>query len=213
MSNLWIVFACISALSTSLQELYVKKNVKQSSELIGFSTSIIGSIMFLVITIIKGSYTVNAGMLAIVTVTSVLLSTYATILKFNLIKTEEISMSVPFIGLVPVFMIFWAGIILKEFPKPLALIGVLIICLGAFLVNYKKGSIKLNKVTLIMLIVTTIYGFTTTLDKVAIDASSPYIYTLCWSILSSIAYFIVIKRKKGTKEKIVLDKNLYYSFK
>ena len=61
--------------------------------------------------------------------------------------------------------------------------------------GFHRGNIRLNKASLLMLLVAGILGLTTTLDKLAIGAASAFTYTFYWTILSTVLMWGVAKQK------------------
>jgi drug/metabolite transporter (DMT)-like permease len=204
--ELWILFAVISGVFVSLRELYIKRYIKQSPEIISFTTRFYGSIVFIIIAFRGNIIITDIPVFMGITLLTVIITAIATLIRLKLIKTEDLSLTTPWLGCVPIFVVAWSMLIYRELPDTLALIGILLVCIGAFTINLQGGRIRINKASLWMLLITVLLGFTTSVDKIAIGASSAITYSLIWTISSAILMYGVAKTK--TKKVILVDKHL-----
>jgi drug/metabolite transporter (DMT)-like permease len=204
--ELWILFAVISGVFVSLRELYIKRYIKQSPEIISFTTRFYGSILFIIIAFRGNIIITDIPVFMGITLLTVIITAIATLIRLKLIKTEDLSLTTPWLGCVPIFVVAWSMLIYRELPDTLALIGILLVCIGAFTINLQGGRIRINKASLWMLLITVLLGFTTSVDRIAIGASSAITYSLIWTISSAILMYGVAKTK--TKKVILVDKHL-----
>lgn len=207
MLDLWIVFAFISGVFVSLREMYIKRYVKESSEVISFTTRFYGSIVLIFIAL-KGNISINNIPVFIgVTLLTVLITAFTTMVRLTLIKTEELSLTTPWLGTVPIFVVLWSAVLYREVPGLLAIVGILLVCIGAFTINLKDKAIKITKASLWMLLIAFLLGLTTSVDKMAIGASTAITYTLLWTIASAVLMYGVSKKRNGRA--IVVNKHLF----
>ena len=109
----------------------------------------------------------------------------ALVLYVKAIRVSPLSLSVPFMALSPVFILFFAFIFLGETPSATGLAGIGLIVTGAYLLNASAGkegalgpiraAIR-EKGAVLMAIVSLIYAVTSTLGKVAVEHSSPVFF-------------------------------------
>ncbi|MDF2908547.1 MAG: hypothetical protein K0R34_3868 [Herbinix sp.] len=204
--ELWILFASISGIFVSLRELYIKKYIKQSPEIISFTTRFYGSIVFIIIAFQGNIVIKDLPVFIGITLLTVIITAVATLIRLRLIKTEDLSLTTPWLGCIPIFVVTWSMILYHELPDTLALIGILLVCIGAFTINLHGGRIKINSASLWMILVAILLGFTTSVDKIAIGASSAITYSLIWTIASAVLMYSVARTK--TKRVLIVDKHL-----
>ena len=124
MNGSWILFALLSALFVSIRELYIKKYVKQTPEIIGFATRFFGSLVLLLFCF-RNEFTIgNLEVFLVVTGITAILTAITTLIRLKLIRIADISLTTPWLGLVPLFMVFWSAVILKELPGIGSLAGI-----------------------------------------------------------------------------------------
>lgn len=206
MLDLWILFALISGIFVSLREMYIKRNIKQSPEIISFTTRFYGSIIFIILAFQGNIKITNIPVFIGITATTVVVTAFATLIRLRMIKTEELSLTTPWLGAVPMFVVLWSMVLYREVPTGPALIGILLVCIGAFTINLQGGRIEIKKASLWMLLTALLLGFTTSLDKLAIGASSAITYSLIWTISSALFMYGIAKTK--SRRVITFDKHL-----
>jgi uncharacterized membrane protein len=69
----------------------------------------------------------------------------AIILYVKAIKLSPLSLTIPFLAVSPVFIILIAFILLGEFPDRSGLLGILLIVIGAYLLNIKTTKEDLSR--------------------------------------------------------------------
>lgn len=204
--DLWILFAIISGIFVSLREIYIKRFIKQSPEMISFTTRFYGSIIFIIIAFRGNIRITDIPVFIGVTALTVVITAVATLIRLRLIKAEELSLTTPWLGCIPMFVVLWSALIYRELPGLPALLGILLVCIGAFTINLQRGRIEIKRASLWMLSVAVMLGLTTSVDKIAIKASSAITYSLIWTISSAVLMYGVAKTK--TKKVIIIDKHL-----
>jgi drug/metabolite transporter (DMT)-like permease len=206
MIDIWIIFAVISGVFVSLREVYIKKYIRQSAEIISFTTRFYGSILFLIIALQGKIEIKNVPVFIGITFVTVVVTAIATLIRLKLIKAEELSLTTPWLGTVPIFIVIWSMILYGELPDGLAFIGIILVCIGAFTINLQGQRLQMKKASLLMLVNTVMIGLTTSLDKLAIGASSAITYSLIWTISSALFMYGLAKTKE--KKVIIFDKHL-----
>jgi drug/metabolite transporter (DMT)-like permease len=206
MFDLWILFAVISGVFVSLREMYIKKYIKQSPEVISFTTRFYGSFVFVIIAF-QGNIKINNIPLFMgITFLTVIITAFATLIRLRLIKAEDLSLTTPWLGAIPMFVVLWSMLLYREVPSIIAFLGILLVYFGTFAINLQGRRLQVKKASLWMLLTATLLGFTTSVDKIAIGASSAITYSLIWTITSAFLMYFVAKKK--TKQVILVDKHL-----
>lgn len=197
MIDLWILFAFLSGVFVSLREMYIKRYIKQSPEIISFTTRFYGSIIFIILAFQGNINITDIPVFIGITAITVVITAFATLIRLRMIKTEELSLTTPWLGAVPMFVALWSMVLYREVPTAPALIGILLVCIGAFTINLQGGRIEIRKASLWMLLTALLLGFTTSLDKLAIGASSAITYSLIWTISSAVFMYGIAKTKSS----------------
>ncbi len=128
----------------------------------------------------------------------------AILLYVKAIKLSPLSLTVPFLAISPVFIILIAFLILGEVPDKSGLLGILLIVMGAYLLNIKTTkedllgpirAIRRERGSLLMIIVALIYSVTATLGKVAVQHSSPIFLGIFYPFLLTLLLSVVLWRR------------------
>lgn len=207
MSNIWIGYALISGLFVSARELYIKRYINHSAEIVGFTTRMFGSVMLFFLVYKSKIVISNLTIFTLVALSTVIITAVATIIRLRLIKAEDISLTTPFLGTIPTFMVIWNALLFGELPSGLSLIGILMVCLGSFTIGIKEKKLRLNKSSILMIAVAIMLGFTTSMDKLAISASSATTYSFFWTIFSMVLMYGIAKKR--SQQVLVINKHLF----
>jgi uncharacterized membrane protein len=137
-------------------------------------------------------------------------------LYLRALKLSPLSLVFPFLGLTPVFTIMTSSLILKEKLTPMGMWGVILVSLGAYLLNantIRRGgllapikNIYREKGVMIMVLVAFIYSIGSVLGKKAILLSSPetfpaIYYSIFFAILTPAAYLKTRQRGMRLEKK------------
>src|SRR3990172_2508517 len=125
----------------------------------------------------------------------------AIILYVKAIKLSPLSLTIPFLAVSPVFIILIAFILLGELPDRSGLLGILLIVIGAYMLNIKTTkedllgpikAIRKERGSLLMIIVALIYSITATLGKVAVQHSSPIFFGIFYPFLLALILSLIL---------------------
>ncbi|MBM2838250.1 MAG: EamA-like transporter family protein, partial [Deltaproteobacteria bacterium] len=117
----------------------------------------------------------------IATILALPLELVAVLFYIRSIKISPLSLTIPFLALTPVFLIATSFFILGELPDSSGIAGIILIAVGAYLLNLNssgKGflapltAILRDKGSLLMIGVSFIYSITSNLGKIAVLHSS-----------------------------------------
>jgi len=124
--------------------------------------------------------------------TALPLELLAVVLYFKALKLSPLSLTVPFLGLTPVFLLVIPYLLLGEKISAIGGVGILLVAAGSYTLNLRSRrdgllapfrAILRERGSLCMIGVAVIYGFTSTLCKKAITGSSPLFFAGLYPIL------------------------------
>lgn len=131
----------------------------------------------------------------------------ALILYMKAIKSSPLSLTLPFLALSPIFMIFTSNLMLGERLDKFGIIGILITATGAYLLHVnttKQGilepfkAIRRERGSMYMIIVAFIFSITSNLGKMAILHSSPLFFAATYvPILSTVLFPVLLWKNHG----------------
>lgn len=139
------------------------------------------------------------------TITALPLEAVAVLLYVRAIKISPLSLTIPFLALTPVFLIGTSFLMLGELPNLFGIAGIMLIAVGAYLLNLNSGkgflapikAIAREKGSMMMIAVSFIYGITSNLGKIAVLHSSASFFAVIYTTLFSILFFpYVILRER-----------------
>lgn len=134
------------------------------------------------------------------------LEVIALILYMKALRASPLSLTLPFLGFTPVFLIFTSSVILSEEANVYGYMGIFVIVFGSYLLNISKlkegflspiKSIFSEKGSVYMLIVALIYSLTTCFSKIGIQYSNPLFFANIYILLISINLFFIIPDKSN----------------
>jgi drug/metabolite transporter (DMT)-like permease len=123
------------------------------------------------------------------------LEIFAFFLYMRALKLSPLSLSLPFLAFTPVFMILTGLFILGESIRLGGILGILLIVLGAYVLNLSKmksgllGPIRAvmhEPGSWIMLLVSFVYSLTAPIGKVAILHSNPWFFAAVYNLALSV---------------------------
>ena len=140
----------------------------------------------------------------LVTFLAVPLDIIAVLLYMKAIKVSPLSLTLPFLSLTPIFLIGTSYIILGEKPGKFGFIGIILVVIGAYLLNVHTISqgflapfraIAKEKGSVLMIIIAFILSIGACLGKIAVQHSSPAFFSVIYIFLLSLFLFIIISFK------------------
>jgi len=181
----WLIFALLTALFTSLQDIFGKKVIHKVDVTVAAWAWQFFSLPFLYpVLIIKGIPVIKPPFWYALAVSTFILI-FASLYYFKAIKISDISLSMPMLAFTPLLLLISSPIILGEFPKPLGLIGISFIVIGSYILNIKekrKGFLEPFKSLLkapgtrYMLYVALLFSIGANMDKIGVLSASPVMW-------------------------------------
>ena len=136
----------------------------------------------------------------------ILTFTSASILYVQAVKMSPLSLTIPYLGLTPMFSMVFSLFILGEAPDRAGLAGILLVVVGAVTIQWDRNISfsELLKAPFIepgskrMIVVALLFGLGTVLDKLSISYSSEIMVALALtggSTLAMLLYQLLINRR------------------
>lgn len=203
MVPLWVAPALLSAFCATARTLYIKKHCQNvPADLLVFSTRSTGAFLWILPAWFMPLHIGDPAPFAIALTVTVLFTALATVIQVRVVQRESLSLALPFLGFVPLLMTPWGMALLGEQPSPLAFVGIGGACCGAYLINFQRRASWLAPFSALwrqpgprwILLVALILSGTATVDKIAIQASTPFTYTWIWMAASTLAMSFVFFR-------------------
>lgn len=206
---MWAIYAFCSAFFVAATDPLSKRALRASDEyVVGWAHVLISSFFLSFFYLFTKAAPLNAELLK--TLLFVIpIEILATVLYYRALRLTDISLSVPFLALTPVFTIVTAFLLLGERTKPLGAVGIALITAGVYSLNLKEArygpmnpikAVILNKGSFYMVLVALLFSITSTLSKRAMLFSSPesipFIYNL--SISLAMLPIIICRLKNGS---------------
>ncbi|MBS1258273.1 MAG: hypothetical protein MAG551_01329 [Candidatus Scalindua arabica] len=201
----WFVYAFVCALSLATADALSKKVLDDNADpyviawvRTGYATPFIAVLIpFIDIPELDRIF-------FIITFLAVPLDVIAVLLYIRAIKVSPLSLTLPFLSLTPIFLIVTSYIILGEKPDKLGFIGIILVVIGAYLLNVhaiNQGflapfkAIAKEQGSLLMIVVAFIFSVGACLGKIAVQHSSPEFFSVIYIFLLSLVLFIIISLK------------------
>ena len=140
----------------------------------------------------------------------VILDLVTTFLYMRAIQIAPLSLTVPYLGLSPIFLLVIPSIVLGEHLSLLGIAGVVLVSIGTYTLQIDRAkfgffepwlAIFKNRGSLYMFCVAILYSVTATYGKVAIIKSSPLFMTIVYFSLLALGFTLIVafihRRKLG----------------
>ncbi len=189
----WFIFALLGAFFSATSAMVVKKGLKKTEPLVLLTwISIITGVFLMVASLVKGIPSIGEGFylsLAILVVLNIL----ANVLYYKSLKVTDLSLAMPMLSFTPIFLILTSFLILGEFPSTVGIVGIVVIVIGSYILNSKKGDSKIldpikyifkHKGTFYMLVVAFIFSLTGNYVKIVTE-NSDYLFGVALVLLVS----------------------------
>lgn len=155
-------------------------------------------------------------------VARLLIDSVAFTLYIKGIQLSPLSLTVPMLSLTPLFTIFTSFFINHLFPNNLGFVGVFIVVVGIYLLNFDHNTKHLlspfkaiykEKGVLFVTIAAVLWSFVISFQKLAIDNSNPYFYTAFFQMLFALFFTpIALITDKKTFFKLFKPKMIFKLF-
>lgn len=195
---LWLIFSVLNAFFDSLKDLIGKKGLKEIDEYtLAFSLRFFALLLFLPLLLIYEIPEIKQEFwLALFASGSINILT--TVLYMKALKYSELSLVKPITTFTPLFLLITSPLIVGEIPSFLGLCGVILIVLGAYILNIKQirknfsaplKALFKEKGVKLMFIVAFLWSISSNFDKIGVTSSSPIFWIIAIHVFISICLF------------------------
>jgi drug/metabolite transporter (DMT)-like permease len=135
-------------------------------------------------------------------------------LYLRAIKLSPLSLTFPFLAFTPLFLVVTGYVALGELPDALGIVGILLIVVGAYVLNLDKlregllGPVRhivRERGSLLMLVVAALWAISSAADKVAVLNSSPFFFLVMFHLLFPAFYFPILRLKASGHSRQLLS--------
>ncbi len=185
MYSSWVILSLISAFTVATSDALTKKVLSRSNEYIVAWLRLVFSLPLLFVSLLFIPLPGLDKYFYIAFFVSLPLEILSIILYMKALRLSPLSLTLPFLALTPVFLIFASYFILGEKVSLRGSLGILLIASGSYTLNISKIKegifeplkvITKEKGSLLMIGVALIYSITSSLGKLAIEHSSPLFF-------------------------------------
>ena len=197
---LWFTLSFLTALAVASHDAWVKKFFSDLSTYEMLAYPMMYSLPLLILTLPF----VPAAPLDAVFFRAFLISLpingIAFWLHLRAIQVSPLSLTLPYLSFTPVFMILTGALVLDELPNAWGIFGIVIICVGGYILNLTPGShsvftplkaVLREKGSWLMLIVAFAYSLGAVFGKQAIVHSSPLFFATSFFTILNILLLIL----------------------
>ena len=201
----WFIYAFVCALSLATADALSKKSLDDNTDPYIVAWARTGyAAPFIAVIIPFINIPELDSVFFVITFLAVPLDIIAVLLYIRAIKVSPLSLTLPFLSLTPIFLIGTSYIILGEKPDKFGFIGIILVVIGAYLLNVHTISqgflapfmaIVKEKGSVLMIIVAFIFSIGACLGKIAVQHSSPAFFSVIYIFLLSLFLFIIVSFK------------------
>lgn len=206
---MWATYALLSAFFIAATDPIAKRLLRSSDEYVVGWVALLASSLFLAFYCFFHKFPPLSAEFFNTILFIVPIEVLATILYYRALRMTDISLSVPFLALTPVFATLTAYVLLGEKTGPAGMLGIVLITVGVYSLNIKEArhgitspikAILLNKGSLYMAVVALLFSVTATVSKramlLASPESIPFIYNT--SITIAMLPIILYRLRRGS---------------
>lgn len=193
----WAVYAFLTAFMLSLRDVVRKKSLAHVDEYVVTLASSLFALPFTLPLLFFVEIPNFTPKLWILLLSAGILNSFTTLIFVRAINNSDLSLISPIMNFTTLFTLLSAYFILGESPSYLGLVGIILLFVGAYLLNLKerhKGHLEPLKALLrdkgakLALTVAFIYSITSNIHKVGIASSSP----VFWAIMLNLAVSVFL---------------------
>ncbi|MEW5894750.1 MAG: DMT family transporter [Candidatus Omnitrophota bacterium] len=205
---MWVLLSIVTAIGTSISDVLGRKVIdKAGVYVVSWAWSAFTLPFLLIFLFIEGiPDRIGPAFWPAAVITTCIL-TVSSLLFFRAIQISDLSLSVPMLAFTPMFLLISSPLIVKEFPDPLGIVGIVLIVIGSYILNFGRKDQGLlepfrylfkNKGSRMVLLVAVLYSIGGNIDKIGILQSSPVLWMFSINLFVALALsvFVFIKVKK-----------------
>jgi uncharacterized membrane protein len=194
---MWFIFGLIAAITESTKNVLAKQGTKSFNSWVMIWAWVTYSLIVLIpLFFIREIPHLDQTFWIAFTVRAIF-DFLALVMYMESIKRSDLSLTLPLMSLSPLFVLLSGFILNGEVPSLVGGIGVGLIIIGTYFLNFKKGvthwfepflAICRDRGSLLMLGVAAIWGMLGGVHKLAIQHSDPYFYTALGAVVLAVLF-------------------------
>lgn len=197
MDYTWVALAFASAVFLAASDALAKRSLEGDDEHLVAGFRLIFSLPLLVITLFFIPVPSLDAAFYRAFLIALPVEAITVVLYIKALKESPLSLTMPFLALTPVFLIFFSYILLGEKVSLSGAAGILLIAAGSYLLNISRvreglcqplRAITKEKGAVYMIIVALLYSVTSSMGKMAIEHSSPLFFGAVYFIGLNLIY-------------------------
>lgn len=203
---MWIVYSLLTALSLATSDALTKRALSSRDEyfvawarLIFALPLLLGCLLFIEIPPLDKTFWIAV-------LCAIPLEIIALILYTRALKVSPMSLTMPFLALTPVFLIFISYVIVGEKVSMGGGAGIFLMAVGGYILNLHKvrktvlepiKALFRERGVIFIIVVAFIFSITSSLGKIAIEHSSPVFFGSFYILLVTIFFTPIALKKSG----------------
>ena len=209
---LWFVFSLLTAISEATKDAISKKGLERMDEyMVAWLVRFMPLPFFLILLLFVDIPPIDTTFW-IALVGGGTINVIATIMFVKAIKISPLSLTLPMLTFTPIFLLLTSPIMVGEFPSLIGIAGILLIVLGAYMLNIKdrkRGifspfrSLVKERGPLLMLCVAAMWSITSNFDKIGMVHSNLVFWLVSvYAFLSVFLFLIMLCKSKRKLSKL-----------
>ena len=193
----WLLFALLCSFFNALQQVSTRRTLRHVDQYVVVLSYFLFSMPFLWFSLwFVGVPSLKPGFWS-ACLWSIAINLVAFTLYIKALQLSSLALTVPFLAFTPLFLLPVAYVLRGERAGPQGWLGIMLIVLGAYVLNIKhrrRGwlapfrAILKERGSVLMLIVAGLWSFSATIEKTAVLASSPVFYPAVFSLVFPFLY-------------------------
>ena len=198
---MWVALAFITAVGTSLQDIFGRKALDRTDFYIVAWAWTACTLPFLAVALfIDGFPQILPSFWPAVLASTIILS-ISSLLFFRAIQIADLSLTVPMLAFTPMLLLISSPLMLGEFPQPLGVVGILLIVLGSYVLNFAQRHhgffepfyyLLKNRGPRMMLTVAVLFSIGANVDKIGMLNSSPIMWVFSINFFVTIVLSVIV---------------------
>ncbi|MGB9667685.1 MAG: EamA family transporter [Thermosulfidibacteraceae bacterium] len=207
MSETWFLFAFLAAFSWATSDLINKIGMsKGENEYNALMSRFLWAIPLIALFYLSKSDLKIPNLNAFLYITIVILGDIAaSLLYMKALKMGEISVVAPLTSFAPVFMVLSSIIVLHEPPSLIPLAGIILVCLGSYILgieDLRQGftkpikNILKSKAGIFTIAAAFIFSIDTSIAKISLRYTDVYSFSLWYTVTFTLTFIVLSKALK-----------------
>lgn len=197
----WAVLAGLTAFFESLKDVWSKRSLDRTDEYVAIWVLVFFTCLTLLPAFFLSDRPTLGDRFGVALLGSSSINVVATLLYFRALKVSDLSLAVPFVTFTPLFLLATAPIIVGEYPTIYDAFGVLLLVIGAYILNLQErekgylaplGALFEQPGPRLMLGVAFLWSFSSTFDKMGVQNSSPTVWATSLFATLTIAFIPIV---------------------